>query len=119
MSVNFGPGFHVAGGQRVDRTAYDRYLGSWSRLFVPAVLAAAEVAASHRILMSPRDRARWRRWHAGCREHEVHRPEVPAGSRGWSEAAFAGGAFDSVICQLGLMFFPDPRGPPFGLRAGW
>jgi ubiquinone/menaquinone biosynthesis C-methylase UbiE len=31
---------------------------------------------------------------------------------------FAGGAFDSVICQLGLMFFPDPRGPPFGLRAG-
>jgi hypothetical protein len=46
MSVNFGPGFHVAGGQRVDRTAYDRYLGSWSRLFVPAVLAAAEVAAS-------------------------------------------------------------------------
>ncbi len=33
MSVNFGPGFHVACGQRVDRTAYDR------------------------------DRARWRRWH--------------------------------------------------------
>ena len=50
MSVSFGPGFHAAAGKRVDHSAYDRYLGRWSRLFMPAVCAAAEVAASHRIL---------------------------------------------------------------------
>ena len=49
-SVNFGPGFHAGVGQPVDRSAYDRYTGDWSRLFVPAVLAAAEVAAADRIL---------------------------------------------------------------------
>ena len=50
MSVNFGPGFHAAPGARVNRSAYDGYLGRWSRLFVREVLAAAEIAESHRIL---------------------------------------------------------------------
>ena len=50
MGVNFGPGLHAAAGRRVDSSAYDRYIGRWSRLFVPVVLAAAEVAAAHRIL---------------------------------------------------------------------
>jgi hypothetical protein len=50
MSVNFGAGLHATIGRAVDPSAYDRYLGRWSRLFVPAVLAAAEVATSHRIL---------------------------------------------------------------------
>src|SRR5262249_12870407 len=50
MSVNFGPGLHAATGERVDRTAYERYVGMWSRLFVPEVLAAAAVTASHRML---------------------------------------------------------------------
>ena len=50
MRVDFGPGLHAATGRRVDPSAYDRYLGRWSRLFVPAVLAAAEVGASHRVL---------------------------------------------------------------------
>src|SRR6185436_16935672 len=50
MAVNFGPGLHAAIGRRVDHSAYDRYLGRWSRLFVPAVLAAADVTAGHRIL---------------------------------------------------------------------
>jgi SAM-dependent methyltransferase len=50
MAVNFGPGLHSAAGQRVDRSAYDRYLGRWSRLFVPATLTAAEVGPSHRTL---------------------------------------------------------------------
>ena len=44
MSVNFGPGFHAEIGALVDRSAYDRYVGQWSRLFVPDVLAAAGVA---------------------------------------------------------------------------
>jgi hypothetical protein len=50
MSTNFGAGFHVAPGRAVDTSAYDRYIGRWSRLFVPAVLAAAEVALGHRVL---------------------------------------------------------------------
>ena len=50
MAVNFGPGLHSPVGQRVGRSAYDRDLGRWSRLFVPATLAAAEVGRSHRTL---------------------------------------------------------------------
>ena len=50
MAVNFEPGFHATTGRRVDRWAYDRYLGRWSRLFVPALLAAADVTAGDRIL---------------------------------------------------------------------
>ena len=43
MSTSFGAGFHVAPGRAVDASAYDRFTGRWSRLFVPAVLSAAEV----------------------------------------------------------------------------
>ncbi len=50
MSVNFGPGLHVAAGRAVDISAYDRWVGRWSRLFVPAVLAAAELAPGSRVL---------------------------------------------------------------------
>src|SRR5437764_13680347 len=50
MSANFGAGLHVAPGRTVDVSAYGRYIGRWSRLFVPAVLAAAEVAAGCRVL---------------------------------------------------------------------
>ena len=53
MSVNFGAGLHVAPGRTVDVSAYDRYIGRWSRLFVPAVLAAAEVAPGWRVLDVP------------------------------------------------------------------
>ena len=50
MRTNFGPGFHAAPGRAVDTSAYDRYIGRWSRLFVPAVLAAAEIALGYRVL---------------------------------------------------------------------
>ncbi len=50
MSTNFGPGLHVAPGRAVDTTAYDRYIGRWSGLFLPAVLTAAEVVRGHRVL---------------------------------------------------------------------
>ena len=43
MKTTLAPGFHVAPGRAVDGAAYDRFVGRWSRLFVPAVLAAAEV----------------------------------------------------------------------------
>src|SRR5262245_10145882 len=125
--VHFGPGFHAAVGQPVDRSAYDRYTGVWSRLFVPAVLAAAEVAAADRILdvatgpgeaaaralaqvgpaglvvgadisLAMLDAAQTRL--AGTR----FRPVVADGQG----LPFADGTFDAVLCQLGLMFFPDP-----------
>src|SRR5262252_2365234 len=127
MRVNFGPGFHAEVGQHVDRSAYDRYTGDWSRLFVPAVLAAAEVAPADRILdvaTGPGEAASLALTHVG-----------PSGlvvgadiSLGMLDAAhtrfaavrfqpvvadgqalpFADATFDAVLCQLGLMFFPDP-----------
>ncbi len=50
MSIDFGPGFHVAAGRAVNTSAYERWVGRWSRLFVPAVLAAAEVAPNYQVL---------------------------------------------------------------------
>src|SRR2546425_5053149 len=50
LHIHFGPGLHAAVGRPVDAAAYERYLGRWSRLFVPAVLAAAEVAGGDRVL---------------------------------------------------------------------
>jgi tRNA A58 N-methylase Trm61 len=50
ITEHFGAGFHVAPGRDVDALAYDRFTGRWSRLFVPAVLAAAEVAPGWRVL---------------------------------------------------------------------
>jgi hypothetical protein len=97
MAVSFGPGFHSVAGQRVDRSAYDRYLGRWSRLFVPATLTAAEVGPSHRTL----DVA------TGPGEAAYDGQALP----------FANGSFDSVICQLGLMFFPDPARRAGGVPA--
>jgi hypothetical protein len=37
IRVNFGSGLHAAAGRPVDASAYERYIGRWSRLFVPAV----------------------------------------------------------------------------------
>jgi hypothetical protein len=43
MSANFGAGFHVAPGRAVDASAYDRFIGRWSRLFVSPVLAEGDI----------------------------------------------------------------------------
>jgi ubiquinone/menaquinone biosynthesis C-methylase UbiE len=40
----------VAPGRAVDVSAYDRWTGRWSRLFLPSVLGAAEVAPGRRVL---------------------------------------------------------------------
>src|SRR5215472_5662372 len=120
-------GLHVAAGQPVNADAYDRYLGRWSRLFVPSLLAAAEVGPGQRVL----DVA------TGTGEAALMAvPAVgPSGivigtdiSSAMLEAArarmsgslravatdgqalaFRDAGFDAVICQLGLMFFPDPE----------
>jgi len=50
MSVTWESGRHATAGQVVDGSAYEQYIGRWSRLFVPALLAAAEVGEGDRIL---------------------------------------------------------------------
>ena len=50
MSTGYGGGFHVQPGKAVDASAYDRWTGRWSRLFIPDVLAAAAVKPGCRIL---------------------------------------------------------------------
>jgi ubiquinone/menaquinone biosynthesis C-methylase UbiE len=127
MSVNFGPGLHAGAGQPVDRAAYDRYLGRWSRLFVPTLIAAAGIRTGHRVLdvaIGPGEAAAEALSAVGPSGRVVGADlslpmlraagERLAGQRLLRVAAdgqglpFPAGVFDAVICQLGLMFFPDP-----------
>src|SRR5581483_5473046 len=127
MNVDFGPGLHAAADRRVDRLAYERYIGRWSRLFAPAVLAAAEVTSGHRTLdvaTGPGEAASMALPVVGPSGlvvgTDLSLPMLDAanarfaGQRFWSVAAdghglpFTAHMFDSVICQLGLMFFRDP-----------
>src|SRR5215467_3203003 len=50
MSTTFGAGFHAAPGRAVDASAYERWTGRWSSLFIPVVLAAADIGPKCRIL---------------------------------------------------------------------
>ena len=50
MRANFPQGLHVALGQAVNASAYDRWVGRWSRMFVPDMISAAEVAPGRRVL---------------------------------------------------------------------
>src|SRR6478735_4600344 len=49
-SVQWAAGFHVADGRHVDESVYDRYIGRWLRLFVPALCEAVGVDADHKVL---------------------------------------------------------------------
>src|SRR5271168_4046857 len=50
MSAEDAPGLHVVAGKATDALAYDRWVGRWSRLFVPSLLAAAQVTPGCRML---------------------------------------------------------------------
>ena len=125
--VSWGPGLHVAVGHGVNSSAYEQYVGRWSRLFVPAVLAAARVATGHRVLdvaTGPGEAAALALSEVGSSGlvvgADIALPMLDlasirfAGQRFRAVATdgqalpFADDVFDSVICQLGLMFFPDP-----------
>ena len=125
--VAWGVGLHATHGERVDAAAYGRYLGRWSRLFVPDLLTAATVAPGDRVL----DLA------TGPGEAAVALVGLVGGhglvvgadiSTAMLEAAsarltteqyrpvaadaqalpFPVDCFDAIVCQLGLMFFPNP-----------
>ena len=127
IRVNFGAGLHAAAGQRVDDSAYYQYIGRWSRLFVPAVLAAAEVTTGNHMLdiatgpgeaalgalsmLKPEglvigaDISPAMLMAARTRlSDESFRPVATDGQA----LAFRDGSFDAVVCQLGLQFFPEP-----------
>jgi ubiquinone/menaquinone biosynthesis C-methylase UbiE len=131
MQDDFGPGLHTTVGRPVDAVAYAAYIGRWSRLFVPAVLAAAEVAGGYRLLdvatgpgevasvaMSVRDGAGLV---VGADVSpamlEAARARIGRGSflgsfqpvaTDGQALAFGDRTFDAVVCHLGLQFFADP-----------
>ena len=127
MSTSFGSGFHVAVGRAVDTSAYDHYVGRWSRLFVPTVLAAAEVCPGSRVLdvsTGTGEAALMTIPIVGTSGVVIGADISPAMLEGarqrlnepsfWPVAAdgqalpFPDGSFDAVLCQLGLQFFPEP-----------
>jgi SAM-dependent methyltransferase len=127
IRVHFGAGLHAAAGRPVDAAAYEQYLGQWSRLFVPAVLAAAEVASGDRVLdvaTGPGEAALLALSTVTSAGRVIGTDISPAmltaaRARLGAEAlqpvamdgqalAFRDGSFDAVVCQLGLQFFPDP-----------
>ena len=127
MRVNWGPCLHVAVGQRVNSSAYDQYVGRWSRRLVPAVLDTAKVAVGDRVLdvgTGPGEAAVMALPRVGPAGLVVGADISPAmldttsarfaGQRfrpvamDGQSLALADASFDSGICQLGLMFFPNP-----------
>ena len=119
-------GLHAAAGQEVSADAYDRYLGRWSRLFVPSLLAAAEVRAGGRVLDVATGTGEAAAMAVPAVGHtgmvvgtdisiamlETARARLSGSFRAVTTdgqlLAFRDASFDAVVCQLGLMFFPDP-----------
>jgi ubiquinone/menaquinone biosynthesis C-methylase UbiE len=127
MSKQYAPGFHVVAGQAADTAAYDRWVGQWSRLFVPSLLAAARVSAGCTVLDVSTGTGEAALMalpivgSAGAVVGADISPEMVGAARArlkatlfWPVAAdgqelpFKEGSFDAVICQLGLQFFSDP-----------
>ena len=127
MSTTFGAGFHVAPGKAVDASAYERWTGRWSRLFIPAVLAAAAVGPKCRILdvsTGTGEAARMALPLVGTEGIVVGADISPAMLRSaraeldrssflpvaadGQALPFRDASFDALVCQLGLQFFPDP-----------
>lgn len=127
VAVKWGAGLHVPIGDRADGIAYERYVGRWSRLFVPSLLDAAEIRDGDRVLdvatgtgvaaQMALERVGESGFVIGADISPAMLDEacaqlpnarfLPVVSDGQS-LAFADAMFDAVICQLGLMFFPNP-----------
>jgi ubiquinone/menaquinone biosynthesis C-methylase UbiE len=127
VKANFAPGLHIAPGQAANVLAYDRWVGRWSRLFVPTVISAAEVAPGRRVLdvsTGTGEAAAMALPAVGPSGVVIGADIAPAmlvGARDRLRDAlfcpvaadgqalpFKSGIFDAVVCQLGLQFFSDP-----------
>jgi ubiquinone/menaquinone biosynthesis C-methylase UbiE len=127
MTMKLAPGFHVRPGRAVDTSAYDQFTGRWSRLFVPLVVAAAEVQPGERVLdvstgtgeaalaIIPVIGASGRLIGADiapamleAARGRLKQPAFLPVTADGQALPFADGTFDAVVCQLGLQFFPDP-----------
>jgi ubiquinone/menaquinone biosynthesis C-methylase UbiE len=127
MGTRVDAGLHTAPGRPIDVAGYEQYIGRWSRLFVPALLAAAEVAAGCRVLdvaAGPGEAALAAAsvvTSGGLIVGADVSPAMLKAARGrpgggslvmlaadGQELPFKESAFDAVVCQLGLQCFPDP-----------
>ena len=125
--MHWAAGLHVADGRHVDESTYDRYIGRWSRLFVPALCEAVGVDEDHKVLdvaTGTGEAARVMLPMVGSSGVvvgvDISTAMVDAASSrlagrpyfavaGNAEVLpFASACFDIVVCQLGLMFFPNP-----------
>jgi SAM-dependent methyltransferase len=127
MSTSLGRGSHAAPGRAVAVSAYDRYLGRWSRLSVPDLLAAAKIVQGCRVLdvaTGTGEAALMAIRIVGntgfvvgadislemVRSARVRLNEAlywPVNADGQA-LPFKDAAFDAAVCQLGLQFFPNP-----------
>jgi ubiquinone/menaquinone biosynthesis C-methylase UbiE len=127
LKADFAPGLHVASGQAANVWAYDRWVGRWSRLFVPAVISAAGIAPGQQVLdvSTGTGEAALMALPAvgasgavigadiapamlvGARDRLADPLFCPVAADGQA-LPFMSGVFDAVICQLGLQFFSDP-----------
>lgn len=125
--VVWARGLHTGSGETLDVIAYDRYLGRWSRLFLPALLQGAEIGPRDRVLdvgtgpgdgaIAVRDVVGGGGVVIGCdvamamvrAAHDRAQGTFAVVTGDAQRLPFGDGAFGAVVCQLGLMFFPNPR----------
>ncbi len=126
-TVTWGLGYHAPDGRPVEGSAYERYLGRWSRLFVPALLTAAKVGNGDRILdvaTGTGEAASFAQSAVGdsglvvgadispamlaAASHHLAAASFLAVASDGQALPFPPKSFDAVLCQLGLMFFPNP-----------
>jgi ubiquinone/menaquinone biosynthesis C-methylase UbiE len=128
MKTEYAPGLHDAAGREANAAAYEGWVGRWSRLFGPTVLAAAEVATGQQILdvsTGTGEAASMMLPIVGGSGLVVGVDIAPAmlrsarlrlGKASFCSVAADGQAlpfrnesFDAVACQLSLQFYPDPQ----------
>jgi SAM-dependent methyltransferase len=107
-------------------SAYERFMGRWSRLYVPALLAGARITTDSRVLDVAAGTgeaallaASWVGLSGKVVGTDISLPMLRTGQNRLAGKAITLVAmdaqvlalrdrvFDAVICQLGLMFFPD------------
>ena len=123
-----GAGFHASGTGPVDASAYERYIGRWSRMFVPALLASAEVSEGDLVLdvaTGTGEAAVLAQGLVGQSgfivASDISPPMLATASSRMAPGLFGAvvadgealpfrdGAFGAVFCHLGLMFFQRPE----------